>query len=353
MSVGRIRRLGDLADTIGLEFRIEVDQHISPRYVLGTDQKKPTYWLTQVRPMPGLIDATTDAVPLPKEEIEKAVPSCRPFLQGNVVIMPRSCEQAIFVEPPVATKFMIVAAFPAFGGRPLPKDLKRMLQALAEYMSTRLFRYLCFINGRRMTIDRPSIELSAVLELPWPFNDLDDPRLAELISADDASREELVASALGLPASYQAIAREFDEFRKGFSDGRTPPGATERANSGQMGSYLKALIDQIDGDKRRHLAGVEIFEDDLAGAMVRYVGSRGEVDQRENAEIIKRAYADYALEGASSLTQSRYLWHSPQEMVSVLIKPRERLHWTLERAFSDADLIAAAVMAGARIGVAT
>lgn len=63
-------------------------------------------------------------------------------------------------------------------------------------------------------------------------------------------------------------------------------------------------------------------------------------------QACSRALDEYRRMGASSLTQSRYLWHSRADMTSVLIKPRERLHWSLDRAFADADLVMAAVLAG-------
>lgn len=350
ISVGRLRSLSDLEEIMGLGFKIEVDLNIAPQFVLTTDSKKPTYWLSQLGREQSLVPMQTDAVPLPQAEIDKAATNARPFVQGNVVLMPRNCERAMFVEPPVATKFMIVAAFPAFGGQALPVGHKRLLQALAAYMSTRLFRYLCFINSRRMTIDRPSIELSAVTELPWPFGDVGDPRLDALLDMTVEAREEAVGVALGLPAAYQAIAREFDGFRERFRDGGTPVGALVPAQTGQIEVYLEALLFEIDGGKQRHVAAMGLLENDLAAALVRYVGSEGQKNPKADADFIARAYAEYRLEGASGLTQSRYLWHSRNDMVSVLIKPRERLHWTLDRAFADADLVAAAVLAGGRTG---
>lgn len=342
----RLRRLADLQNELGLVFRIEVNQNLDPDFVLTTDEAKPTYWLRQLGLEPGLVREKATAIPLPAEEIAKAAPVIRPFLQGNVVVMPRNCERALFVEPPIATNFMITACFPAFGGTPLPHDRERMLRALAAYMSTRLFRYLCFINGRRMTIDRPSIELSAVTELPWPFGDCDDPRLAELLEAGSDEQEALVATALGLPGPYQAIAKEFDEFRERFRDGGTPAGALQPADDEQEGAYLAALLFEIDGDKQRHATAIYPVEPDLAAVIVRYVGSRAPSTDRDDAGVLSRALDEYRRMGASSLTQSRYLWHSRADMTSVLIKPRERLHWSLDRAFADADLVMAAVLAG-------
>lgn len=347
ISAGALRRLADLGPSIGLEFKIEVDQNIDARFILTTDVKKPTYWLGQLGLEPSLLPEEPDAIPLPQTEIDKAVPPARPFLKGNVVLMPRNCERAVFVEPPVASKFMIVAAFPAYAGQALPANRRRLLEALAAYMSTRLFRYLCFINGRRMTIDRPSIELSAVTELPWPFGDPGDPALDTLVSMDGEAREAFVAKALGLPDAYRAIAREFDQFRERFRDGGTPPGALDPAGEDQVIAYTEALLHEIDMGKARHAVCSASLGDDLAAALVRYVGSKGCSDGPSNADIVGRAYAAYRHQGASGLTQSRYLWHSREDMASVLIKPLERLHWTLDRAFADADLISAAVLAGA------
>lgn len=342
----RLRRLSDLQGELGLVFRIEVNQNLDPDFVLTTDLAKPTYWLRQLGLEPSLISEKANAVPLPPQEIEKAAPFIRPFLQGNVVVMPRNCEKALFVEQPIATNFMITACFPEFGGMRLPDDRERLLRALAAYMSTSLFRYLCFINGRRMTIDRPSIELSAVTELPWPFGDYDDFRLASLIEAGPDERETLVASAMGLPGPYRAIAREFGEFRVRFRDGGTPAGALRPADDEQEDAYLAALLFEIDGDKPRHATAIYPIEPDLAAVVVRYVGSEGASTDANSAGVLARAVGEYREMGASGLTQSRYLWHSRTDMTSVLIKPRERLHWSLDRAFADADLVMAAVLAG-------
>ncbi|HKT86017.1 MAG TPA: DNA methyltransferase [Novosphingobium sp.] len=83
----------------------------------------------------------------------------------------------------------------------------------------------------------------------------------------------------------------------------------------------------------------------LVAAVVEYKTKA--MSAADHSEQLARAAAEaYAKQGASTLTQSRYLWHSRQMMASVLLKPRERMHWTLDRAFADADLVTAAAMAG-------
>jgi hypothetical protein len=190
---GRLRSLRQLDQAIGLQFKIEVDQNLDKRFVLSSDPKQPTFWRRQLG-LDGSFVRDNSAVPLPPSELEKAHPRSLPFLMGNIVLMPRTCETAIFVEPPVATSFFIVGCFPKFAGTPLPSRHRMFLEALARYMSSQTFRYLCFVNSRRMTIDRANTELSAVLELPWPFGDVEADDWSAILDLATPGREALCAS---------------------------------------------------------------------------------------------------------------------------------------------------------------
>ena len=86
---------------------------------------------------------------------------------------------------------------------------------------------------------------------------------------------------------------------------------------------------------------------DVVAVVMRYVGMHGSVaDGISDTDPVLAATSAYMRQGACSVTQSRYLWHSREAMTSVLIKPRQRLHWTLDRAFADGDLVTAAAMIG-------
>lgn len=347
VATGRLVRLSDLEAQMGLAFKIEVDVNLDGECVLSADPKSKKYWLSHLGVDGGLFeDIPSKAYPLPQGQIAKATTSAKPFLQGNVVLMPRTCELALFVEKPIATSFMVVACFPDYGGRPLPKAKRRFLQALAAYMSTRTFRYLAFINSRRVFSDRRNVELSAVTELPWPFALDDEKAWTRLLDGAPSAREALVGEALGLPAAYQAIIREYDSFREQFNDGGTPDGALRPATSDEMDDYRQSLLLEIDAQKGRHSARTAMLSHDLAGAVIRYLPAGSAPDAAADDAVLRQALDAYRAEGASSFTQSRYLWHSRQAMATVLIKPLERLHWTLDRAFADADLVTAAVLAG-------
>ena len=85
---------------------------------------------------------------------------------------------------------------------------------------------------------------------------------------------------------------------------------------------------------------------DLLATVVEYCAKGAEGGESKTGHLVQAAAQAYSAQGASALTQSRYLWHSRALMASVLLKPRERMHWTLDRAFADADLVTAAAMAG-------
>ncbi|QWW72338.1 class I SAM-dependent DNA methyltransferase [Rhizobium sp. WYJ-E13] len=341
---GRLQAMRQLNDTIGLQFKIEVDQNLDSRFVLSNDSKRDTFWKYQLGRERSLFPARS-IVPLPSSQLERAVPGSRPYLMGNVVLLPRNCETAIFVELPVATSFFIVACFPKFAGEELPARYRRFLEALALYMASSTFRYLCFVSGRRMTIDRANIELSTVLDLPWPFGGLERDDWADLLTVTPEEREAIICAKLGLPPLYQRLIDEFNSFREGFTDGGTPDDALRASDQAELETYIAGLLHEIDGGRKRYSARVLRVDADLLAVVIEYVTSNHSPASRADY-FANKAIETYNRNSASAMTQSRFLWQSREEMASVLVKPGERMHWTLERAFADADLITAAAMAG-------
>lgn len=344
VAAGRLQTLGALAG-VGLDFKIEVDQNIDREFVLGTEQTSPNFWLRQLGFGSDLLPIEHRAVPLPQAQIDRAIPSARPFLQGNVVLMPRNCERAIFVESPVAPSFMIVGCFPAYAGTPLPPNRATFLNAMAAFMSTDTFRYLSFVSSRRMMIDRASIELSTVTALPWPFDGLDDPRLKAMCDGSASQREKLTIEALGIPPIYRETIEEFARFRVHFRDGGVPKEGLEGVGADDIVKYRNTLLAEVDGGKGRYkISHREIEGSDLTAVTIKFASTSENSTSAE--EEIDEAVREYRRHGASSMSHSRYLWHSRASMRTVLVKPRDKLHWSMDRAFADADLVLAAIMSG-------
>lgn len=345
---GRLETLGALKDRYGLEFRIEVDKNLDRAFVLGTDERSPKYWLTQLGlldPPLGLANAPS-AVPLPRAQVDKGIPSVRAFLQGNLVVMSRNCERAVFVEPPAAFSFLVLAGFPAYAGEALPRAHRQFMQALAAYMSTDVFRYLCFVSSPRMMIDRASIELSTVRQQPWPLGAPGDDRIEAFLSADAERREVLALQALGVPDILGRAISEFGTLREAYRDGGSPPEGLRGAQADELTAYAETVLAEVDRGKGRYRTSLtKIDGASLTALTLTYVGD--DVASPTAASAVERALREYQAEGASSLSQTRYLWHSRDDMQTVLLKPAERLHWTRDRAFGDADLITAAMMSRA------
>lgn len=342
---GGLRALGQLDEEIGLQFKNEVDQNIDKRFVLSSDPRRSTFWRRQLGLDASLIPDIS-AVPIPPSEMKKAHPRSLPFLMGNIVLMPRTCEMALFVEAPVAgSDSFLFGCFPEFAGKTLPERHRGFLMALACFMSTQTFRYLCFVNSRRMTIDRANTELSAVRGLPWPFGNVDADDWSALPNLVGPEREAFVCERLGLPPIYRDLVEEFTTFREAFTDGRTPIDAMRASETDEIDAYLTAMLHELDAGRQRYMVSAVPVAGDLVAAVVQYKTKA--TSAADHSEQLARTAAEaYAKQGASTLTQSRYLWHSRQMMASVLLKPRERMHWTLDRAFADADLVTAAAMAG-------
>lgn len=349
IEAGQFPSLKQLEGAIGLHFKIEVDKGIDKQFVLSASASKPTYWKRQLGLLDGLNMDDGGAVPLPQSELVKAHKNALPFLMGNVVLLPRTCETAVFVEQPVATSFFIVACFPNLAGSPLPTRHRQFLSALAAYMSSKTFRYLCFINSRRMTIDRANAELKTVQELPWPFGGMDAMDWLALVDPQ-ADVEELIGDRLRLPSVYRALVREFSSFREQFADGGTPDDAMRSTTPMELEAYSEAMIHEIDRGRNRYTADIVPISEHFFAAVIAY---RPKMPGSKNSskDLAEKAMKDFARQGASALTQSRYLWYSRELMASVLIKPDDRLHWTLDRAFADADVITAAAMASSRSAI--
>lgn len=347
ISTGKLNSIGSLGKLVGLKFANENNEKIDSKYLLSADKRSHTYWQKQLGMLKELFADDASAVPLPSGQLEKANDGAKKFLTGHVVLMPRTCATAIYVKQPIATKSFIVGSFNQQYGADLSKDQIVFLKAVAAYMATDTFRYLCFVNGRRMTIDRVSIELSAVTSLPWPFGALNDSSLDSFLAADSVERERIVCDALGLSRFYQTVIEEFSSLRRKFSDGATPAEALVPVTSEQLTEYREAIMAQIDRGKGRYDVCSTPLDGNLVATEVRYVGRhRNQADVDKDNSLLRKAISSYEKQGASGLTQSRYLWHSREGMTTILIKPKERLHWTLDRAFSDADLVVAAAMSG-------
>ncbi len=347
VETGRFCSIGGLSELVGLRFTIKDNEKLDSKYVLSADPKKVTYWRRQLGLETELFPGDKGAVPLPVDQMEKAPSAARSFLTGHVILMPRTCETAIYVEEPIATKSFVVGSFNQTLGSSLGRQQLTFLKAVAAYMATNTFRYLCFVNGRRMTIDRVSVELSAVTPLPWPFGGLGDTRIAEFLRADRRKREDIVQEALMLGQIYKLAIDEFSTLRRGFSDGATPAEALSSVSTEQLGAYEEAVLSQVDRGKGRYAVNSMSLENNLIATEIRYVKNKtGKSVRQKQGQFIDKAISNYQHQGASGMTQSRYLWHSRDDMTTVLIKPKERLHWTLDRAFSDADLVMAAAMSG-------
>ena len=347
IETGRFKRLDSLRESVGLSFTIKDNNNLESKFLLTADPRSETYWRRQLGLDRELFNMEDSAVPLPIEQWAKASQGEKAFLTGHVVLMPRTCETAIYVERPIATKSFVIGSFNQAYDDELSSQQVVFLKAVAAYMSTKTFKYLCFVNGRRMTIDRVSVELSAVTSLPWPFGGLDDDRLIKLVDAEPSEREQIVGDALRLDSFYKSVISEFSSLRKGFSDGATPTEAISSVTSQQLVDYREAMMLQVDRGKGNYSVSSTSLDGNLVATEIRYVGKNVcKNEARLNDHFLKEAIAAYERQGASGMTQSRYLWHSREGMTTILIKPQERMHWTLERAFSDADLILAAAMSG-------
>jgi hypothetical protein len=276
-------------------------------------------------------------VPLDEGWLHKARGEFPQFFGGRVVAVPRSLERAYFVIPAAAFN----SSFNLFALRADHRRTgKGLLEALSLYLESFPFRYFAALNSRQMMIDRWVIELESMLDLPFPFAGPDDGSLAAYLEADSEERDRLLRRCLKLPDEYWRIIGEFFEERRPLANGNVPARTLLVPEGADIRAYLAVFESRVRSffGSTRMLAKVRDVDDGLLVIQLRPEWSS------DNPHLVQRALTEYQRSAVDVFSCSTYVHHDRGSDQLFIVKPAQRFYWTRDRAYSDANLIDAALV---------
>jgi len=280
---------------------------------------------------------------LPKAVLERASSTYRQRFSGNVVLIPRSSADVLFVERPIAfnSSFSVVHAGPGASSKVV------FLQALAAYLNSDHARYFYSLWGRDWRVDERRIEANEIRAIPVPRILLDRNCAQRFVRLSPVGKESAIAEAFALPAGMQAAISEYAGFRAHFHNSQVPLDAFERPSGDQIQIYKQTITEEFTGGRDVPLS-VSILPnegDSIAALLVEHAAEpsrRGEAAVSAALSDLRSGWQDLFHDSGAPI-------YNQAGDTLVMLKPWFRAHWTVERAYVDSQrLVVEAMMATSR-----
>ena len=259
---------------------------------------------------------------------------------------------------------------------------RRLLKALALYLSSDFAYYHQFLASTQFGVKRDVATLESLRQIPIPLLKLGDdelgrwerlhdrlartkprrlpdpkqpePELGESTDDDgqDAMVEELnrlVFDALGLDEGERALVHDLVHVRLALNDGKVGRAAMKPASRDELRTYAEWLQRELDAVAGGHHA-VSVIHDDISGFVaVEPAKNRGSVRvvraDAESARSLARTREQLREEHAQWVYFDRSL-RLLRGKKTYVFKPIQRMHWTRSRAMLDAADITIGSMCG-------
>ena len=288
--------------------------------------------------------------------VEKKLSVCEP----PHVLVGASRNFAVYTE-----EFLIVPSRQI--GMISPMGNRSLLRSLALYLNSDFVAYHQFLTTTEAGIQKTRSTLKALRGLPLPFTASSDfsawENLYQRIIENSADRDDfnvpelvqelndLTFESLKLSARGRAAVHDLVHVRFGLTRGKRSPSAIGRPSHDECVAYARMLRDELDGflnesTKTRHR--VQVLAGDTSGLVAIQIapGAHKIVDvevldaDSTQAKIMRDVRATLIERRAQWLYFDRNLrvYDGPN---TYLLKPFQRLHWTLTQAIADAREIIA------------
>jgi len=270
---------------------------------------------------------------LERSELAAVEPDYRGWFSGNVILIPRSFNEAEYHRDPVAFPSSFNAIIPAAQDRAsieqtIPEESMpflpaRFVDGFLGYVNSSVMRYFASLFGGSYLMDKARFEKNDLLSLPCPFVDMHDTQLLDLGSFEPA--DEAILEAMSAGADFKAAFREFDDFRKHFANAQVPPGSMRPASESTRETYLIRLVAELEasfGPKRAVNVLVEASSSRRTYVSIAF-------GKKPFAGAVKVDVTGQFL-GTSIVT------YDPKTDTSLIIKSPTRHAWTIDQAVADA-----------------
>lgn len=279
----------------------------------------------------------------PHDEVERSSPrgNYARLFGGNILLIPRSMNDFIYVKRPVAFSSTFNAIY--FEERQSQRMEQRFLSALASYLTSDVARYFYALIGRTWIIDRARLEKGDLEALPFPFKGADDEAFDVLLERQQDKITKAVADRIGLDSTFVSAVIEYRDFRSGYEDSQLPAASLQSPGKDEVQRYQAMLSEQlIQGFGKTSEVSIQL--DDLSSDKP-FAHIHVHISQRGRAAgdtPIKSAAPASAQSGQFN-PYSTISYDASTNVIS-LVKPLTQVAWTIEQSYADARGISAAIL---------
>ena len=335
----RSSTLGNVLDSHGLSIKrggYLPETGVAPEHTLGANPRKANYYRLALGLDAGVLLSGAE-YELPLDAIAGVTSEYRALFGGNVVVVPRSMAYIDFVERPFAFNSSINGIFATrFSSKVVP-----LLRAIANYLNSKFAHYCFALFGRDWAVDERRFEQKELRQLPIPAAYMDVLDAAEFADRLADRGEEVIYDAFSLSASFRQATEEFASFRLKFQNGRVPDEVHCAPERPQIDSYLEVFKREMAtyiGNENVFIAEIDQIEQRSVGVItLSYFRSEGHPE--ETIPSPAAALLEFDRAGANVFQDSAWFSYDPSSLRFSIVKPLSRVHWTVERAVADAEML--------------
>lgn len=255
----------------------------------------------------------------------------RGFFSGNVILIPRSLNAAIYHRDPVAYPSTFNAIIPEsqyqdsvtrpIAARAMPYMATEFVDGFLKYINSIAFKYFASLFGATYLMDQARLEKNDLLSLPCPFRDARDRNLLDL--ADSYAPDDNILRAMNAGKDFRAAFEEFVDFRRYFANAQVPADSLKPASEHAREIYLNRLVAEIQtsfGPKLTVEASVE-----TAGRQTFITIAFG---RRPKVDVS-------TIDVTSQFLGSSIVVYDRDAETSIIVKSPTRHAWTIDQAVAD------------------
>ncbi len=268
-------------------------------------------------------------------------PAFERLFSGNVIIIPRTMNDVIFIKDPIAFGSSFNAIY-SLDDQPFSSQREQALKSVARFLRSDVARYFYALIGKTWMLDHARLEKNDLESIPFPFASYTDQNLHDLLSADERSVTEMVAKLMRLDSTFINAVEEYASFRNGYEDSQVPNAGLSPPDGGSVKQYQQALTAELmlqfgkDAVIRQSFLGPG---DANRFAYIDVVIGRSPAKRDRSQRIVPEARP--SPQGFNPRADFQF---TPADSSVAVSKPWTRVAWTLEQAYADAHAIAEEVL---------
>lgn len=279
---------------------------------------------------------------LERDKLADVSSDFRGWFSGNVILIPRSFNEAAYYRGPVAYPSSFNAIIPAAQERdsvekPIEEEAMPYLQAQSvdgflRYVNSSVLRYFASLFGASYLMDKARFEKNDLQALPCPFADMNDADLLALESS--TSVDDSILEAMQAGADFRAAFREFDDFRQHFANAQVPLDSQRPVSETSRKIYVARLIAELQtsfGPRRE--VNVHVENDESRTFISVGFGRKPPSDARK-------------VDVSGQFLGTSIVTYDSDSDTSLIVKSQTRHAWTIDQAVADAIAISREIRSG-------